>query len=498
MSREDDLEQRLPGSYGVVRRCRDASWQSYKDFTLKFGRTREGTYLVEAEGPTGEAKTAFGSPLDGEGIETFLLMVGQREGAAIQGDMSERSQRAVDLGAQLYNAVLGGSVRGLYLRARQDAERQGYGLRVKLRLTDTPELADLPWEFLYDGHDFLALSLDTPVVRYLDLSRAPRPMRIELPLMVLSTISVPRDQHQLDGDTERARVQESLAVMEAQGLVEIRTLTGVTINTLQRTLRQAKQIGRPFHVWHHVGHGGFDPVTQSSMLILCDESGKSAPVGGFEIGTLFNSYPEIRLVLLNTCQGARASRQGPFAGVAAALVEHGIPAVIGMQFGITEWAASTFAEEFYAALVDGLPVDAATTEARRAVFFLPNRVEWGTPALYMRSPDGVLFDIGRTQDSGREYVTGDARDEAVGKTREGTGLSEISQFERSVLYVLVDAGRECPQGLLEKEIAGRLGLEGGSIRSTLSWLRQAGLVDSTKLTKEITLWSITKEGMRKA
>jgi WD40 repeat protein len=38
-------------------------------------------------------------------------------------------------------------------------------------------------------------------------------------------------------------------------------------------------------------------------------------------------------------------------------------------------------------------VDAAVAEARKAIYFLPNDIEWGTPVLYMRSPDGVLFEM---------------------------------------------------------------------------------------------------------
>jgi formylglycine-generating enzyme required for sulfatase activity/tetratricopeptide (TPR) repeat protein len=38
-------------------------------------------------------------------------------------------------------------------------------------------------------------------------------------------------------------------------------------------------------------------------------------------------------------------------------------------------------------------VDAALAEARKAIFAQKNDVEWGTPVLYMRSPDGRIFDI---------------------------------------------------------------------------------------------------------
>ena len=51
-----------------------------------------------------------------------------------------------------------------------------------------------------------------------------------------------------------------------------------------------------------------------------------------------------------------------------------------------------FARTFYESLVDGLPVDAAVVESRVAISLaIHNTVEWGTPVLHMRSPDGILF-----------------------------------------------------------------------------------------------------------
>jgi uncharacterized membrane protein HdeD (DUF308 family) len=44
------------------------------------------------------------------------------------------------------------------------------------------------------------------------------------------------------------------------------------------------------------------------------------------------------------------------------------------------------------AVADGLPVDAAVAAGRTAVS-MDSALEWGTPVLYMRSPDGRIFDI---------------------------------------------------------------------------------------------------------
>jgi tetratricopeptide (TPR) repeat protein len=71
----------------------------------------------------------------------------------------------------------------------------------------------------------------------------------------------------------------------------------------------------------------------------------------------------------------------------------GVPAVVAMQFPISDEAAITFARGFYTALSVGRPVDASVTQARLAIFAGNNDVEWGTPVLYMRTPDGRIFDV---------------------------------------------------------------------------------------------------------
>ena len=85
--------------------------------------------------------------------------------------------------------------------------------------------------------------------------------------------------------------------------------------------------------------------------------------------------------------------EDPFSGVATSLIEREIPAVIGMQFEITDRSAIVFASEFYAALADGYPVDSAMAEARKAIYADENDVEWATPVLFMRVQDGLLFEV---------------------------------------------------------------------------------------------------------
>ncbi len=370
-----------------------ARWKTYKDFVLDFDRAENGWYRVEATTPAGDAEGYFRLPFDEKDIKLFVLEVGRPRRAGMRGHVPEPMQPAVDFGQKLFDAVFSGDVRDVFVSSRHDAEQNGYGLRIQLRLSDVPELANLPWEFLYDGRDFLALSDITPVVRYREMPNPPRPMLVEMPLRILVTVSAPSDLPPLDVRAEQGKVRAALKTLIERGLVELDFTDDSTLSGLQRSLRQARGRNQPYHVWHYIGHGAFDTSMQTSFLMMTADTGQSYSARGFQLGTMFNSYPELRLALLNACEGARAGRDDPFAGVAAALVERGISAVIGMQFEISDQAASIFAGEFYAALVDGLPVDSALTEARRAVFFQPNWVEWATPVLFMRVSDGRLFDL---------------------------------------------------------------------------------------------------------
>ncbi|MBL4788792.1 MAG: PASTA domain-containing protein, partial [Kordiimonadaceae bacterium] len=95
-----------------------------------------------------------------------------------------------------------------------------------------------------------------------------------------------------------------------------------------------------------------------------------------------------------TAKATKQKGQDPFAGVATAMIMAGIPAVVAMQFPITDKAAVSFAGTFYPRIVSGYPVDAAVAEGRKAIKLAdPSTMEWATPVLFMRSPDGVLFDI---------------------------------------------------------------------------------------------------------
>jgi hypothetical protein len=306
---------------------------------------------------------------------------------------SEETEAARELGGKLFESVFGGEVRAALRSSLDEAQRQeGTGLRLKLRLQDAAELADLPWEFLYDPSldRFLAQSNQTPIVRYIEMPERIKPLTLQLPLRVLVMVSSPDDPNyaKLDVALERSQLQTALDPLNRAGQVHVEWLEGASLSTLQRHLQ-----GGPYHIFHYIGHGGFDQRTEEGVLVLEDEQRRGLLADAHRIGALLHDHRSLRLAVLNSCEGARNSRSDPFAGVATTLIRQGIPAVVAMQFEISDEAAITFAGEFYAALASGFPIDAAVAEARKAIYLRPNDVEWGTPVIFTRAPDGVLFEL---------------------------------------------------------------------------------------------------------
>lgn len=65
-----------------------------------------------------------------------------------------------------------------------------------------------------------------------------------------------------------------------------------------------------------------------------------------------------------------------------------------MQFPISDQGAIDFSRGLYRRLANGDPLDTAVAEARMTLHAVrPRSLEWATPVLLMRSPDGRLFEL---------------------------------------------------------------------------------------------------------
>ena len=101
--------------------------------------------------------------------------------------------------------------------------------------------------------------------------------------------------------------------------------------------------------------------------------------------------------MLNACDSGQTDDGRAFTGLAPQLVAAGIPAVVAMQFPITDKAAATFAREFYKRLCVGDEagqVDVAVAYARSMLSVLhPGDRSWAAPVLFTHAPDGVIFSV---------------------------------------------------------------------------------------------------------
>ena len=325
-------------------------------------------------------------------------------------------------GGQLFQAAFSGPVRECLGRSRLIAENTGAGLRIRLRLP--PALANIPWEYLYDReYGFIGLSPETVLVRYVEMPAPVQPFPVSPPLRILTMISAPSDVPGLQGEEEWGKLNGALSDLARRGMVQVDRLEDGTLAALQLPLRR-----REYHVLHFVGHGGWDEDAQDGALALEGLGGTTRLVTGRDLGLMFRGHRSLRLVVLNACEGARSARDDPFGGVAQALVRQGIPAVIAMQFEISDPAALVFSQSFYQAIADDLPIDVAMVEARRAMFAHGNEVEWATPVLYMRSPDGRVFTTSRISDAERQ-AREDAERQAHPEPVPGEATAQIPEAE---------------------------------------------------------------------
>lgn len=364
----------------------------YRDFDIEIGHGSGRDYPVRAEGGV---RAVMHFPFDELVLDNRLKSIQialLRSGGTHRLAPSPEDQAVQEFGRALFDALFSDDLRSIYDRARYEARSQNKGVRIRLNIL-SPELAALPWEFLYDPrqNDFVCLSRNTPIVRHMESVHSLEPLAVTAPLRILGMIASPQGLPQLDVTREKQRMEEALKNLQEAGLVELKWLPGQTWRDLQRAMR-----GGPWHIFHFVGHGAFDRAADEGIILLADEYGDPHRMEATELAVLLADHNSLRIAVLNACEGSRSGGYDIFSSTASILVSRGVPVVVAMQYPITDRAAIEFARSFYEALADDIPVDAATVEARKAIrVAMPNTFEWGTPVLSMRSASGVLFNVKR-------------------------------------------------------------------------------------------------------
>lgn len=350
----------------------------YLDFDIAIGKGPTGYLTRVLASPAGSAEAPFVLPFELTELAQFLVAVGPPRVASRRlAPVAARLPDVRDYGTRLGAALLSGPV-GDTFRASL-ATRGADNLRVRLCLDEAPELRPVPWEYLYDAPlaRFLTLSSETPTVRLIDSVERPPTVTVEAPLRILVMIASPSDLPPLAVDREEQLLRATTADLVGRHQLELTVLRGAdaSLSALQMALLE------PYHVFHFIGHGGFDTETQHGVLALERPDGTAHRVDGGQLATLLHDAKLLQLAVLNACEGARSSGHDTFSGVAQALVRQGLPAVVAMQTEISDRAALVFTHELYAYLTRGLPIDAAICEVRKAMSISDEAAEWGTAVL---------------------------------------------------------------------------------------------------------------------
>jgi hypothetical protein len=358
--------------------------RDYLDFDVAVTREGQGYAAHVLASPAGEASAPFTLPFTPVDLALFMIAVGPPRVASRR--LVPAEARVVDVkeyGRRLGDALLSGDVGTAFRASLTTASGQGKDLRLRLRLDAVPDLDPVPWEYLYDTRlgRFLTLSQETPIVRLLDSLERPPVVTVDAPLRVLVMISSPTDMPELAVEREEQLLRATTGDLVASGRLALTVLEDATLTALQRALLD------DYHVFHFVGHGGFDQQAQEGVLVLEREDGTAHRVSGARLGTLLHDARAMQLAVLNACEGARTSGRDAFSGVGQALVRQGLPAVVAMQTEISDRAALVFSHEFYWFLTRGLGIDAAICEVRKAMAVSDEASEWGTAVLLRSGSD---------------------------------------------------------------------------------------------------------------
>ncbi|GAA4308014.1 hypothetical protein GCM10023086_26750 [Streptomyces venetus] len=336
----------------------------------------------------------------------------------------------VAVGGELGKRFVCGDVAAALTQEEQLAQARHASLRIGLRVDD-PGWVDLPWETLTVPGAVRPLVLSEQVELYRTVRRESAPVAVQVPgpLRILAVVASPESSggELLDYERELGRILDAVDPARSGQGTYVRVLNWGSLAEIRAALEQER-----FHVLHLSCHA------EPGVLLLEGEQGQVDEVDAQRF--IAEGLPTDRgvpLVVLAGCSTARtpvtqdaekpealpsgdeggsdSDAEGPGAdavsavgrvraGLARALLERGVPAVLAMSEAVTDHYATELAAEMYEALaraehpnpLTALSQARRTLETRRRQ--LPDNdpraawPEWATPALFLAGPPLPLFD----------------------------------------------------------------------------------------------------------
>ncbi|MBL8164000.1 MAG: CHAT domain-containing protein [Anaerolineae bacterium] len=297
-------------------------------------------------------------------------------------------------------------------------------LRVEVVAT-VQDATAIPWELLRDPTTNTVLALSAKAfVRSQDSERT-----IELPqtaageaIRILLVIARPNAGDDVPFRSVAARILKSLSEADRK-IYHLDVLRPATFEALGERLRDAKTAGKPYHVVHFDGHGGYGGAGSAtpSNALMYSQPGKQGYlvfegvdekerwVDGERIGKLLVET-DVPLLLLNACQSAYAeapeqpttgsagelhAEVRAFGSLAQQVMDAGVAGVVAMRYSVYVVTAAQFVADLYRVLLSGVSLGEAVTRGRKALSDQPQRKiglrsialqDWCVPLIYEAAP----------------------------------------------------------------------------------------------------------------
>ncbi|MFC4530320.1 CHAT domain-containing protein [Sphaerisporangium dianthi] len=268
-----------------------------------------------------------------------------------------------EMGEALWNALTPTEDSQAVMRTL--AERHSDITRVRV-ISDDPRFLGIPWELIR-----LPGTGDYPLVLVREFTRCRRtrdgahaatvPRQAES-LRILLVSPRPYGNQDVRPRTVRGPILEAAA--RSQGVVRVDLLRPPTLRRFKEVMASSSE----YDIVHFDGHGFFEEGAtgiSSGVLFEREDGGPDRVLstefaGAVPAGT-------VPMIVLNACRSAKAAPGTTVGSVAMALLDRGVPAVLGMTHNVGASQVSSFSRAFYDAMAEGRSVAVAASIARRVL-----------------------------------------------------------------------------------------------------------------------------------
>ncbi len=370
------------------------------------------------------------------------------QAAAREGTLLELGVR--ELGKLLFDTLLDEKLRYDFFTLYEYIRREKALLRIELDVDERhyPDVAAWPWECMFvpeeAGYGTIWLGTDPNIIfsRRRALWRVPEPIRLaqgeRLRIAVVVSEPVPTDNLGKVAYKAVWNALQDLANNQPDRIELLPLVQDATTAKIDDVLEQAP------HILHFMGHARLQNEQQQDMgeVALVDDITREVRWANASLfGSLFGRHTP-GIVLLHACEGAALSETKAFVGVASQVVQQNIPVVAAMQYPVSNATAQRFALEFYERLSKDEPVDKAVQEGRRRIALTTwyKSLDFATPVLFMRTPDGHLFErpVAQTQYGYLSDPSTPSTRSGNGSMQEGVPFTEDETYEAFMLYTEFD------------------------------------------------------------